>query len=321
MVDRVIVDSHLHPHDAAALRAYGEPYLRCAEIYQNVQVSHFNGDGRRPIPIQETARLLREAGATMGIVVNMGGTPLVPHELPNEALVEAVGEDRDILKVFAGVNPRKGKEAVRDLRYAFEKLGCIGVKIHPPYQEVFPNNRELMYPLYQVMVEHSAPVLFHTGNTILAGTKLKYGHPMDLDEVAVDFPDLKIIMAHWSWPWIDDALAVMSRHAHVYADVSGHLPKYLPAVIWHHMQRADLRKRFFFATDYPFIRTGELVKLYDQFEQWHCPMCNRVETWKPGVKEAFLGQNFLDMVNLGRKADQIHGVPATASRSPALKVT
>ncbi|MBI4445245.1 MAG: amidohydrolase [Acidobacteria bacterium] len=301
MVERVIVDCHMHAHHEAALDAYDEPYLCCADLYRNLPVSHFNGDGRRPIPLRETARLLREAGARMGVIVNLGGTPLAAGELSNQALVDAIGDDRDILKVFAGVNPRRGRRAVRELRLALEKLGCIGAKIHPPYQEIMPGDRDLMYPLYEVLVENNAPVLFHTGNTLLTGTKLKYGHPMHIDEVAVDFPQLKIIMAHWSWPWIDDALAVVSRNKNVYVDVSGHLPKYLPACVWHHMQRVDLRHRFFFATDYPFIRTSELVRFYDEFEQWHCPMCNRVETWKPGVKEAFFGQNFLDM--LAQKPD------------------
>lgn len=308
MTQRVIVDCHMHPHFQDALQAYGEPYLQCADHYSHVAVSHFEGEGRKPIPVRKTAQMLREAGVTLGVLVNMGATPLVPGELPNEALVEAVAEESDILKVFAGVNPHKGRQAVRELRFALEKLGCIGVKVHPSYQEVFPNDPARMYPLYEVMVENNAPVLFHTGNTLLTQTKIKYSHPIYLDEVAVDFPELKIIMAHWSWPWIDDALAVISRNSNVFIDVSGHLPKYLPAVVWHYMQRADLRKRFFFATDYPFIRTGELVKLYDQFNEWHCPMCNRTETWKPGIKEAFFGQNFLDL--LGPKA----GTPLAAGK-------
>jgi len=85
-----------------------------------------------------------------------------------------------------------------------------GLKLHPPLQGFSPNDR-IAYPLYEVFAEAKLPVLFHTGHSGIGtgmpgggGIRLKYGNPMLIDDVAVDFPDMPIIMAHPSFPWQDE---------------------------------------------------------------------------------------------------------------------
>ena len=102
-----------------------------------------------------------------------------------------------------------------------------GLKLHPPIQEFFPNDR-LAYPLYEVFAEARLPVLFHTGHSGIGtgmrgggGIRLKYGHPMPIDDVAVDFPDMPIVMAHPSFPWQDEAISVCLHKPQVYIDLSG----------------------------------------------------------------------------------------------------
>ena len=93
----------------------------------------------------------------------------------------------------------------------------------------------MAYPLYEVIAEHGLPALFHTGQTgVGAGTpggggiRLKYSNPMYIDDVAVDFPDMPIILAHPSFPWQDEALSVATHKPQVYIDLSGWSPKYFP---------------------------------------------------------------------------------------------
>ena len=107
-----------------------------------------------------------------------------------------------------------------------------GLKLHPPLQQFFPNDR-IAYPLYEVFAEARLPVLFHTGHSGIGtgmpgggGIRLKYGHPMPIDDVAVDFPDMPIIMAHPSFPWQDEAISVCLHKPQVYIDLSGWSPKY-----------------------------------------------------------------------------------------------
>ena len=110
-----------------------------------------------------------------------------------------------------------------------------GLKLHPPIQEFFPNDR-LAYPLYELFAEAKLPVLFHTGHSGIGtgmrgggGIRLKYGHPMPIDDVAVDFPDMPIVMAHPSFPWQDEAISVCLHKPQVYIDLSGWSPEVLLA--------------------------------------------------------------------------------------------
>ena len=113
------------------------------------------------------------------------------------------------------------------------RAGLIrGLKLHPPLQQFSPNDR-IAYPLYEVFAEAELPVLFHTGHSGIGtgmpgggGIRLKYGHPMPIDDVAVDFPDLPIILAHPSFPWQDEAISVCLHKPTVYIDLSGWSPKY-----------------------------------------------------------------------------------------------
>lgn len=292
----MIVDAHTHLATSEALAAYNEPFRKCAELYGQSASSGFHGKPGLAVSVEDSVAHLRESGVDAAVVVNMDASFRWSTRLSNERMVELLGEHRGFFKAFAGVDPRLGKMAVGDLRRAFEPLGCLGLKVHPSYQEVYPNDRELMYPLYEVCLEFDAPVLFHTGSTRLYPAPIKYSQPIHLDEVAIDFPRLKIVMAHWGWPWVEETLAILWRNENMYVDLSGHFPRHLPAIVWHYMQIADLRHRFFFGSDYPFLSTGALLEAYGEFDQWHCPLCNRSESWKPGVKERFFGQNFLDML-------------------------
>ena len=110
--------------------------------------------------------------------------------------------------------------------------GIRGFKLHPPLQQ-FHANDKAAYPFYEVVAEAKLPVIFHTGHSGIGtgmpgggGVRLKYGHPMDIDDVAVDFPDMPIIMAHPSFPWQDEAISVCLHKPQVYIDLSGWSPKY-----------------------------------------------------------------------------------------------
>ena len=103
------------------------------------------------------------------------------------------------------------------------------------------------------------PVIFHTGHSGIGtgmpgggGVRLKYGHPMDIDDVAVDFPDMPIIMAHPSFPWQDEAISVCLHKPQVYIDLSGWSPKYFSPIL---IQYANtlLKKKMLFGSDYPLI--------------------------------------------------------------------
>ncbi len=182
-----------------------------------------------------------------------GRTPI-----PNDQVAAFAAENSDIMFAFASIDPMRGKAAVEEAKRLIAAGGIRGFKLHPPVQQFHPNDK-LAYPFYEVINEAKLPVIFHTGHSGIGtgqrgggGVHLKYGNPMDIDDVAVDFPDMPIIMAHPSFPWQDEALSVCLHKPQVYIDLSGWSPKYFPANL---VQYANtlLKHKVLFGSDYPLI--------------------------------------------------------------------
>ncbi len=203
------------------------------------------------------------------------------YTMKNDLLAELARKSGDRLIPFAGVDPNAGLEAVRELRRAVKKLGLRGLKIHSSANSVYPNDQRKMYPIYEFCQETGVPILFHTGTTGLGDCDIKYSKPEFLDEVCQDFPDLRIIMAHFGWPWPDVTMAVALRNPNVSIDVSGWKPKYLPQSIMPYLN-GILQDRFLFGTDYPMLRQKEWI---DDFET------NLRPKLKHGVAEKLLTLN------------------------------
>ena len=136
--------------------------------------------------------------------------------------------------------------------------GARGFKLHPPLQAFAANDR-LVYPLYEVIEAAGLPVIVHTGQSGIGagqpgggGIRLRYGNPMDLDDVAADFPDLPIVLAHPSFPWQDEALAVALHKPNVFIDLSGWLPRYFPPQLVRYAGTL-LADKVMFGSDYPLI--------------------------------------------------------------------
>jgi predicted TIM-barrel fold metal-dependent hydrolase len=178
--------------------------------------------------------------------------------LSNDAVVEFAQANQDIAIPFASLNPNRGADAVREARRLVDAGVVRGLKLHPPIQEFSPDDR-IAYPLYEVFAEAKLPVLFHTGHSGVGtgmrgggGVRLKYGNPMPIDDVAVDFPDMPIIMAHPSFPWQDEAISICLHKPQVYIDLSGWSPKYFSPNL---IQYANtlLKNKVLFGSDYPLL--------------------------------------------------------------------
>jgi uncharacterized protein len=180
-----------------------------------------------------------------------------PHATSDE-VARFAADNADIAIAFASIDPHRGPAGVEEARRLVSAGAVRGLKLHPPAQQFFPNDR-LAYPLYEVFAEARLPVLFHTGHSGIGagmpgggGLRLKYGQPMPIDDVAVDFPDLPIILAHPSFPWQDEALSICLHKPNVHIDLSGWSPKYFPPSLVQHANTL-LKKKMLFGSDYPWI--------------------------------------------------------------------
>jgi predicted TIM-barrel fold metal-dependent hydrolase len=171
---------------------------------------------------------------------------------------------------FAAIDPWQDKKSVEELERAVKDLSLRGLKLHPVQQAFYPND-EKFYPLYEKAMELNIPVLFHSGMAASGsgmagggGMKLKYSAPIPgMDDVAADFPNLTIIMAHPGWPWIEEQIAVALHKPNVYLDLSGWLPRYIPKQL---IDEANtrLQDKVLFGSDYPFITPDRWLKDWEQ---------------------------------------------------------
>lgn len=152
------------------------------------------------------------------------------------------------LVAFASVNPFIDGDLAARLEQLVLEEGFRGLKLYPVYQYHYPNEPRL-YPLYAKAQKLGLPVLVHTGSSVFRGARIKYGDPLLLDDVAVDFPDLTILLAHAGRPfWYDQAFWMARRHANVYLEVSGlpgqNLLSYFPRL-------EDLADKIVYGSDWP----------------------------------------------------------------------
>jgi len=180
-----------------------------------------------------------------------------PH-VTNDEVVQFATDNADIAIPFASIDPNRGREGVSEAKRLVSTGLVRGLKLHPPVQQFFPNDR-IAYRLYEVFAEARLPVIFHTGHSGIGtglsgggGIRLKYGNPLPIDDVAVDFPEMPIIMAHPSFPWQDEAISICLHKPNVYIDLSGWSPKYFAPQL---IQYANtlLKHKVLFGSDYPLI--------------------------------------------------------------------
>jgi predicted TIM-barrel fold metal-dependent hydrolase len=127
---------------------------------------------------------------------------------------------------FAGVDPHKGMDAIRELEHAVKGLGLKGLNIQCFESKVAINDAKL-YPLYAKCIELDVPVNIHVGINFSTATSMEYGRPALLDEVMMHFPDLRVIASPPGWPWVTELIGVAWRHANVHIGLVAMRPKYL----------------------------------------------------------------------------------------------
>jgi predicted TIM-barrel fold metal-dependent hydrolase len=166
-----------------------------------------------------------------------------------------------------GLHPRHTTNILADVEHIL-RLGLRMIKIHPPHQQLFPNDylngvKELEI-IYRAAEANGIPVMFHTGTSIFADARNKYGDPIYIDDVAVDFPKLKILLAHGGRPlWMHTAFFLIRRHPNVYLDISGIPPKTL---LTYFPRLAEIAHKTLFGTDWPGPGVPDVRRNLEEFK-------------------------------------------------------
>ncbi|WP_030606287.1 amidohydrolase family protein [Streptomyces sclerotialus] len=265
VAELVAIDVHTH----AEVSSKGQASLD--DSLADASSAYFKIEGNRKPTLPEIAAYYRERKMAAVVFTVDAESATGTEPVPNEEVAEAAAENADVLIPFASLDPHRGKAAVKQARRLVEEYGVRGFKFHPSIQAFFPNDR-LAYGLYEVIEETGAIALFHTGQTGIGagvpgggGIRLKYSNPLHVDDVAADFPHLKVILAHPSFPWQDEALAVATHKPGVHIDLSGWSPKYFPPQL---VQYANtlLKDKVLFGSDYPVLTPDRWLADFEKLQ-------------------------------------------------------
>lgn len=243
MTCAVIVDYHTH------VPAY-EPFTRSYEdLLAQAWGSVEHLLARFPGP-QQALATFAEAGVDYTVVL-AEIAPITTGIASNEAVAAWCAESPRLIP-FASINPHLTLNPAAELRRLVTDQGFRGLKLYPTYQYFYPND-PLVYPIYAAAQDLGIPITFHTGSSVFKGSRLKYGDPLFLDDVAVDFPDLVLVMAHGGRPcWYDHAFTMARFHANVYLELAGLPPgrllRYFPEL-------ERIAHKTLFGSDWPSVAT------------------------------------------------------------------
>lgn len=195
------------------------------------------------------------------------------HRPSTRQVVEAIKERKE-LGVVSGISYlHYDHRDVREIGEYLENGFIKGLKFYPGYEPFYPSDIRLKL-MYEMAIEYDVPVMFHSGDTYAPTGKVKYSHPLHIDELAVDYPDLKIVICHVGNPWIKDCMEVVYKNKNVYADISGlvlgdfedKFERYMKKEIEEMITYAGDPNYLLYGTDWPISNMKSYLKFMNQLE-------------------------------------------------------
>jgi uncharacterized protein len=234
-----ILDFHTHPYRPEELAAGTRAF-----VHRISAAVREHGDRLRD-PVY-AAQLLRAQGVRHAVVLPEH-CPATSGNVRTETVLELCAAEPGFFLPFASVDPNTDPEPAALLRH-YVAAGARGLKLYPSYQFFYPDERRV-YPLYEVCQEAGIPVLLHIGSSVLPGTRLKYCDPLRLDDLAVDFPGLDVVMAHGGRGfWYDACAFLAAHHERFHIDVAGLVPAKL---LEHFPSLPRITGKVVFGSDWP----------------------------------------------------------------------
>jgi len=271
-----IIDCWVAPFSAEKAEAW-----RTSREYSQIQ-SKFKNPGGLGTGTDGTIAEMDRAGVRFGLI---GGVDHPHSQTPNDWVAEQVKKYPDRLIRIAGVNAEKGMVAVRELEDLVKNGGCRGLRIFP-YGHKRPPNHAVFYPLYAKCIELNIPVQMQMGHTAPM-LPSEVGRPIYLDEVAIHFPELRIVAAHLGYPWTDEMISIAWKHPNVYIDTTAHTPRYFQPQFVQYLKTYG-QDKVIFGTSFPGTLPS-IKKALDELDALNL---------KPEAREKFLWKNAAKVWNI-----------------------
>jgi predicted TIM-barrel fold metal-dependent hydrolase len=240
-----LVDAHVHLARLSSLKMGWERWVMPRRV--GADLAELYDEHGAPIP-ERFATFLDGEGVDCAILL-AEYSPRVTGIQPIEDIVEVAQRDPARLRVAANINPHLHYPIAAELLRQLD-LGAVALKIHPVHGG-FPANARELYPAYAICQERGLPVIIHCGTSNFAGAVNRFADPIYAEDMAKDFPELTIVLAHGGRGWWYDAAAFLAlMREHVWIELSGLPPRKLPEYYARH-DLDRLGRKFIFGTDWP----------------------------------------------------------------------
>ena len=237
-----IIDFHVH----IGLKEHWHEWVHA---YQKAAQSEYYERYEEMINPERFANYLKSHNIERAVILPEI-SPITTGVVSNEYVIDFC-QGNDIFLPFCTINPSLVSKPAQEFKKNI-KMGTKGIKLYPSYNHFYPNDNKI-YPLYALAQEHQLPVLIHTGSSIFKGSKIKYADPIYVDDVATDFPDVPILMAHSGRGlWYEKAFFLSRIHFNLYLEISGLPPKNLLNYFPDMEENID---KFVYGSDWPGIKT------------------------------------------------------------------
>ena len=247
---------------------------------------------RDGVTIPDYIKKMDQAGIERSLLIAVrAGDIRVPEsfEIPYKRVYDVCSQNPDRFSGLAGVDPFRGMEGLNDLETAVKEYGFVGAHLYPHWCELPPNHRKY-YPYYAKCCELGIPIMMQVGHNLIYSKNRRLpsvGKPIYLDQVAIDFPELKLIGIHIGIPWAEEMISMCWKHENVYTAGDAYAPKYWPEAFVHYANSYGKHK-VMFGTDWPVI---DPIRAVDEFNNLN---------FKNSSKELVLRENAMRVFNLDK---------------------
>ena len=245
---------------------------------------------RAGVTIPDYIKKMDQAGIERSLLIAVrAGDIRVPEsfEVPYESVHKVCSEYPDRFSGLAGIDPFRGMQGLKDLEYAVNEMGFVGAHLYPHWCELPPNHRKY-YPYYAKCCELGIPIMMQVGHNLVYSRKRRLpsvAKPIYLDDVAIDFPELKLIGIHIGIPWTEEMISMCWKHENVYTAGDAYAPKYWPESYVHYANSYG-QKKVLFGTDWPVI---DPVRAVEEFNELN---------FRESASQRILRDNALEVFNL-----------------------
>lgn len=221
-------------------------------------------DVRDGVPIEDYLRKMDRAGIARSLLIAVRCGDLAvrgSHEIPYERVAAVCARHPDRLSGLAGVDPYRGMQGLRDLERGVREYGFVGAHLYPHWFGLAPDHAKY-YPYYAKCCELDVPIMMQVGQNLIYSRERRLpsvGRPICLDQVAIDFPELKLLGIHIGVPWADEMIAMAWKHENVFIGVDAYAPKHWPASLVKYLDSYG-RGKVLFGTDWPVIDPERAVR-------------------------------------------------------------